>query len=300
MQKEEAQKLLFVINPVSGGKEKQDWESFMREYFKNLPHNIEFYILSGENDKASVQHYIEIIQPNKVIAVGGDGTVKMVAGLVKNTSMVLGLLPAGSANGMAKELGIPMGKNEALDIVLRGEKKCIDVIEINDDETCIHLSDLGLNAMLVKYFENSKKRGMVGYARGVLKTLWNKQTLHVDITTDKGTYHRRAYMVVLANARQYGTGATINPEGKIDDGYFEIVVVRRLNFWGLLNALITHKTFNKDKAEIFSTKNAEITALKKAYFQVDGEYLGRTKQIRAKIAANCLQVMVTPTENNMA
>ena len=235
---------------------------------------------------------MQTIQPDKVVAVGGDGTVKMVAELIRNTKTVLGLLPAGSANGMAKELGVPLKKEEALDIVLHGEKKVIDVIQINEDEICIHLSDLGLNAMLIKYFETGKKRGMIGYAKGVIKTLWNKQTLHVDIVTDKGKFHRRAYMIVLANASKYGTGATINPEGKVDDGFFEVVVVRKLNFWGLLNALITHKTFHKDKAEIFSTKTLELTALRKAYFQVDGEYLGRTKKISARIAPNCLHVMV--------
>ena len=291
MQKDEPQKLLFVINPISGGKEKQDWESFISNSFKELPHTIEFYILSGTSDKTSVQHHIQTIQPDKVVAVGGDGTVKMVAELLIDTNMALGILPAGSANGMAKELGIPLPKQEALNIVLQGTTKKIDVIRINDTEICIHLGDLGLNAMLVKYFESSKKRGMLGYAQGVFKTLWNKQTLHATITTEQGTIKRRAYMIVLANAKQYGTGATINPEGKVDDGFFEIVIVRKLNFWGLLNALITHKTFKKEKAEILSTKKVELSTLKKAYFQIDGEYLGRMKHITASIAPNCLNVM---------
>ena len=117
--------------------------------------------------------------------------------------------------------------------------------------------------------------------------------LHVDILTDEAKYHRRAYMIVLANASKYGTGATINPQGKVDDGFFEVVVVRKLNFWGLLNALITHKTFDKEKAEIFSTKKVELTALRRAYFQVDGEYLGRTKKIKAVIAPRCLNIMST-------
>ena len=297
MQKHGSQKLLFVINPVSGGKEKQDWEAFIREFYKELPHSIEFYLLTGENDKTSVQYHIETIQPDKVVAVGGDGTVKMVAELIKGTSRVLGILPAGSANGMARELNIPLAKNEALDVVTNGERRSIDTIQINDEEICIHLSDAGLNAMLVKYFEDTSKRGMWGYAKGVFKVLWNKQKLYATIITDEGTYYRKAYMIVIANARQYGTGATINPEGKVDDGYFELVVVRRLNFWGLLNTLITHRTFDKRKAEIFSTKKAELTTLKKAYFQVDGEYRGRVKRISAAILPNSLNVMLPPKEN---
>src|SRR6476661_3903158 len=107
MHNQQPLKLLFVINPVSGGKEKQDWEASIREYFKEIPHMAEFYLLNGQSDKRSLQHYIETLSPDRVVAVGGDGTVKMVTELLKDTSIPLGIIPAGSANGMAKELAIP-------------------------------------------------------------------------------------------------------------------------------------------------------------------------------------------------
>lgn len=292
MQNEEQQKLLFVINPVSGGKEKQDWEASIREYFKDSPHSSEFYLLTGESDSVSVQHHIQTVQPDKVIAVGGDGTVKMIAELLKGSDLTLGILPAGSANGMAKELAIPLTKNEALDVVVNGRKTAMDAIQVNNDEICIHLSDIGLNAMLIKYFESSSKRGMFGYAKGVFRMLWNKRKIYATITTDKATYKRKAYMIALANARKYGTGATINPEGAIDDGAFEVVIVRKLNFWGILNALITHKSFDSEKIEIYSTKKVEITTKGRFYFQIDGEYRGKTKKITAQVLPHYLQVMV--------
>jgi diacylglycerol kinase (ATP) len=292
MQKDETQKILFAINPVSGGKHKQDWEASIRDFFKDLPHSIEFYLLTGSNDSVSIQHHMERIQPQKVVAVGGDGTVKMIAEVLKGKPIALGILPAGSANGMAKEFNLPLEKELALNVIINGKEKAIDLIQINDEEICIHLSDMGLNAMLVKYFEESKKRGMWGYTKGVFKMLWNKQKIHATIHTDSGTQYRKAYMIVLANATKYGTGATINPQGKLDDGQFEVVVVRRLNFWELLKLLITHKPFNEDKVEIFSTANLELITLKKSYFQVDGEYRGRTKLIRAKILPGCLKVML--------
>ena len=292
MQKGEAQKILFIINPVSGGKKKQVWETSIREFFKRLPHSIEIYLLNGKNDKVSINHHIETLQPQKVVAVGGDGTVKLVAEVLRGRPIVLGILPAGSANGMAKELNIPLRHNEALNLVVNGKEKAIDVILINGDEICIHLSDMGLNAMLVKYFEESGLRGMWGYTKGVVKMLWYKQKIHASITTDSGNIKRKAFMIVLANATRYGTGATINPEGRLNDGLFEVVIVRRLNFWELLKLLITHKTFDAEKVEVFSTTKMELTALKRSYFQVDGEYRGRTKTINAQIIPNCLKVMV--------
>ena len=292
MQKDKPGKILFVINPVAGGKEKHDWETSIREFFRELPHSIEFYLLTGEHDNISINHHIETLQPEKVVAVGGDGTVKMVAEIIREKPIVLGILPAGSANGMAKELDIPLLKNEALDVIVNGKEECIDVIQINEKEICIHLSDMGLNAMLVKYFEENSKRGMGGYIKGVFKMLWNKQKIHATLTTDTETIHRKAYMIVIANASQYGTGALINPVGQLNDGYFEVVVVRRLNFFELLKLLVTHKPFDNDKVEIFSTTKLELTTLKKSYFQVDGEYRGRTKSIKAEILPNCLKVIL--------
>jgi diacylglycerol kinase (ATP) len=302
MQKEEPQKILFVINPVSGGREKQDWETSIRDFFKELPHSIEIFLLTGKNDSVSIKHHIETINPQKVVAVGGDGTVKQVAEILLEKSISLGILPAGSANGMAKELNLPLVKEDALNVIVNGKEKCIDVIQINENEICIHLSDMGLNAMLVKYFEENKKRGMWSYTKGVFKMLWNKQKIHATIITDEGTEHRKAFMIVLANASKYGTGAIINPDGKLNDGRFEVVVVRRLSFWELLKLLVTHKPFNEDKVEIFSTTKLELTTLKKTYFQVDGEYRGRTKMIKAQILPNCLKVMLPAEvkEQNMA
>jgi len=142
-------KILFVVNPIAGGKEKRDWEAAIREFFKDSSYAIEFFIQNGENDRPSIQHHIQRFAPDKVVAIGGDGTVKMVAEIVKETTMCLGIIPAGSANGLAKELGIPPDVNEAIKIILNGREVKMDAVKINEEELCFHLGDVGLNALLV-------------------------------------------------------------------------------------------------------------------------------------------------------
>ena len=291
MQEGNRLKILFIINPVSGGKEKTDWETQIREYFKQSPHEMEFYLLTGENDRASVEHHIDSTKPDRVVTVGGDGTVKLVAEIVKDKNIPLGIIPAGSANGMARELDIPANVNEALEIAIHEVPRPIDIIKINDEEFCIHLSDIGLNAMLVKYFEQSDKRGMWGYGKATFRVLWNKQKIFATIKTDEGEVKRKAFMVVIANARKYGTGGNINPDGDIADGKFEVVVLRKLNLIEILKALLTDKSFHPNRIEVFSTTKAEISTLKKTYFQVDGEYRGKTNHIKAEIVANALQIV---------
>ncbi|MGV3657656.1 MAG: diacylglycerol/lipid kinase family protein [Chitinophagaceae bacterium] len=291
-------KILFVINPVSGGKEKKDWEATIREYFKSSAHSMEFYLLTGGQDSASIKHHIQMVKPDRVVGVGGDGTIKLLAELLQQTGLPLGIIPAGSANGMARELEIPVDIDAALHIAINGQVKPVDMIQINN-ELCIHLSDIGLNAMLVRYFEKSKKRGMWGYGRAVFRMLYEKQKMYVTINTDEGTFKRKAYMVALANARKYGTGANINPDGDVADGYFEVVVVRRLNLVEILKAIMTEKSFDPSKIEVFKTKKAQLSVLHKAFFQVDGEYRGRLKKIEASIKPGVLQlVLPVPDEEN--
>lgn len=299
MNQNDTLKILFVINPGSGTKSKTDWETETREYFKSHKHTIEIFLLTGKDDEASLQYWINTYKPNRVVAVGGDGTVSLVAKNLLNSPIAMGILPAGSANGMAKELAIPETVNEAIDVILNGEIKCTDLIQINDKHICLHLSDIGVNAQLVKYFAEGNLRGKLGYAKLVLKVLLNKQKMHVTIKTEKEEIKSHAFMVVIANASKYGTGALINPEGNLHDGKFEIVVVRRLAFWSVIKIFLQFKKFNPKKVELFQAESAVIETKKKMHFQVDGEYLGKVTRIKATILRSQLNLLL-PVKNVQA
>lgn len=285
-------KILFVINPISGGKTKMEWETSIKQFFKELPFDIDFFVLDGKNDVESVNYWINTVQPQTVVAVGGDGTVSLVAKQIIGKGVNLGILPAGSANGMAKELGIPDDPDAAMQIIANGHIKAADAIQINKDHICLHLSDIGLNAQLIKHFEEGKLRGKWGYATKVLKTLWTKSTMKVRIITDNHEVEHVALMVVLANATKYGTGAVINPVGDLYDGQFEVVIMRRLAISELFKMWFRPQPFNPKKIRIFPATSVFIQTRRKVHFQVDGEYLGRVKQVEANILKGQLKLVV--------
>src|SRR5664279_5344167 len=99
-------KLLFIINPGSGNGG-TDWPAQIDEFFASLPHQTEKFILFHGCNASSIKDKIAATNPHRVIAVGGDGTVKLVAECLLHTDIIMGILPAGSANGLAKELNIP-------------------------------------------------------------------------------------------------------------------------------------------------------------------------------------------------
>ncbi len=285
-------KILFVINPVSGGKTKTEWESAITEYFGPLSFTIDIYLLDGKNDNESIKFYIEKLKPERIVAVGGDGTVSLVAKLILGSGISLGILPAGSANGMAKELGIAEDPATAMQIIAEGNTKDADVIKVNDKHISLHLSDIGLNAQLIKHFEEGKLRGKFGYATKVLKTLWTKSTMKVHIKTAAGESSHMALMVVLANASKYGTGAVINPGSSLYDGQFEVVIMRRLAVSELFKMWFRPQPFDPKKIRVFPATSVNIQTTRKVHFQVDGEYLGKINYVEAHILAGQLKLIV--------
>jgi diacylglycerol kinase (ATP) len=293
MESPETLKYLFVVNPGSGGKTNQNWETIISDFFKPLPHSVEFYIIDEKHTMTLLQDHIRKVHPDRVVAVGGDGTITMVGKLLLGSTIPLGILPGGSANGMAKELQIPIDPKQALEIVVNGSIKCSDVLKVND-EICLHLSDIGMNAQLIKYFEQGNGRGKIGYAKVALKVLRNRQNMQVVIETKDIEVRTNAYMVVLANASKYGFGAVINPEGDLYDGFFEVIIIRRLAISELFKMWFWPQPFNPKKIELYHARSVNIETTKKAHFQVDGEYLGKVNRIKARIIPTQLHLLLPP------
>jgi diacylglycerol kinase (ATP) len=284
--------ILFIINPKSGGGKKTNWEKIIRDYFKSLSYQIDIFILPGKDDGLQICDKIKKLSPEKIVAVGGDGTVSLVAQQLLHSSISMGILRGGSANAMATDLKIPENNSNALQTILKGRIQKCDVIKINQSGFCIHLSDLGLNATIVKNFHQSGIHGMWGYARFFIKILLKARPVHARISTPGNNINIKAFMIVIANAKKYGTGAIINPEGLIDDGKFEIVVVRKISISGMIKMFLNSKPFDPKNVEIFQTTKAIISTKRKIDFQIDGEYEGKTNKVTAEIIPSALHIIV--------
>jgi YegS/Rv2252/BmrU family lipid kinase len=282
-------KLLFIINR-GAGKNKTDWPAEIVKYFADKPFSIELFELANPCSKDIIAKKIKSSAPDRVIAVGGDGTLKLLAEIVQGKDLPVGLLPGGSANGMARELEIPLDATGALDVIVNGRLRKIHLVKIND-ELCIHLSDIGFNAYVVKKFENEKKRGMWSYVKSAWKVLWAHDRMNVKIKIDDEYIVREAAMVVIANATKYGTGVVINPEGTLDDDFFEVIIVKKISLSELFKMRFLSSSLNPDKTELLHTRSLKIVSKHKIHFQVDGEYLGKVKTIDAEIIPSALTII---------
>jgi diacylglycerol kinase (ATP) len=286
-------KILFIINPGSGNKE-IDYKKEIKAFFKAKDEELAIYELPQNCSLDKIKENIEKADADRVIAVGGDGTLKLVAECLLETKTPIGIIPAGSANGMAKELGIPLELNKALELAINGKPKQIHAVLINN-ELCIHLADIGFNAYIVKKFDELHTRGMLTYAKAAWSAFWHHHKMDVEFKIGKKIIKQKAAMVAIANAKQYGTGFEINPDGKLDDELFEVIMVKDYAVMEIIKIWTTKLPWNPKKIESFQTSSLKITTKHKVHFQVDGEYLGKVDKIDAKIIPKAINVIVGPS-----
>jgi diacylglycerol kinase family enzyme len=287
--------ILFVINPISGDVDKSNLESAIEGHFQGQQATFKIFYTTGENDIENLSTLIKEITPGKVVAVGGDGTCNMVGNVLLKSKIPMGILPLGSANGLAKELQIPQQVTEALKVITDGKPKPIDTLLLNQKYLSLHLSDIGMNAQVVERFEKDSGRGFWGYARSFFKEVGDAKPLPFKLQSDTKTIVKTAHMVVIANASRYGTGAVINPKGKIDDGFFEVIFVRPYSTWHLLRMIIpfyTRRIHTLPYIDTFSCKKAVIRNFQKQVIQVDGEVIGRNQEVVVEIMPQSLLVLV--------
>lgn len=283
-------KILFIINP-GAGTNNQDWQLLITSYFASSNHIINFFHLPRNCKEKLIIEKIELFNPGSVVAVGGDGTIKLVAGCLIEKEILMGILPAGSANGLAKELGISNSPEEALRVIANGFSKKIHVTIING-QVCIHLSDIGLNAYALKEFELQHERGKWGYLKASLKVLWKNPIMEIEMFTDDKCVKIKAAVIVIANATKYATGAVINPIGKLDDDVFEVIAVKKISIREIFKMTFSHAPYDLNKTALFQTHTLVMRSQKKVHFQVDGEYMGMVKEIKAMLKQNALEIIV--------
>ena len=282
--------ILFVINP-GAGTGNEDWPQIITTYFASSGKRIAFFHLPPGCKQQVLAENIQRLHPGQVVAVGGDGTLRLVASCLLQTNILLGILPAGSANGMAKELGISNLPEEALAVIAAGFCTKIHVTQINN-QLCIHLSDIGFNAYAMKGFETQHRRGMWGYVKACLRVWWKNPMMEIDLLINEHKFTEKAAMIVIANATTYGSGAVINPIGKLDDGLFEVIVIKKISIRELWKMTFSHAPYDLAKTALFQTSSLVMRSKRKVYFQVDGEYLGMVREVKAGILKDALDIIV--------
>lgn len=231
-----------------------------------------------------------------VVAWGGDGTINEVASELVGTGTVLGIVRAGSGNGLARELGIPARAEDALAIALAGRERQIDVGEI-EGHPFLNLAGLGFDASMAAEFNRlgGEHRGPLRYAVEVLRAAFGYRARPYIVEVDGQRLEVDALIVAIANFAQYGSNAVIAPHAKPDDGLFDVVVVEDRGALGRIG--LAPRAFDRtiDKAPgvtILRGASVKVTSPAPILFQVDGEPHPGGLAVEARLHPAALRVKV--------
>lgn len=277
--------LLLVINPVSGTiDDKSETVASITEKLQDQQIHLTVWETTGEDDQSKIRKLVQEGQFDAILIGGGDGTIKMVVESVLDSNHTVGIIPLGSANGLATSLGI--GNLEAaIEAVINSREIKMDAIKING-ELSLHLSDFGFNASLIKKFEDGGERGMLSYFKSSVAQLFDVKPYRFEVSVDDKVEQIEAKMLVIANGNKYGTGALINPVGRMNDGLFEIIALDPAGIEDLVMISIALFRGNLNEMEavrIWQGSKADIRNLDGADFQIDGELLGKVEGVTVEV-----------------
>ncbi|MDB5134784.1 MAG: diacylglycerol kinase family lipid kinase [Mucilaginibacter sp.] len=265
-------KALFIINPVSGGKKKDKVPELIQN---NLDINLfeptvvftTGVLHASELAKDAIGKY------DYVIAVGGDGTVNEIASSIVGTNTVLGVLPFGSGNGLARFLGIPMAVEKAIK-TLNGQRiELIDSAKLNG-QWFFNMAGMGFDAHISEVFSHDKTRGFGAYIRSAFREIVNykPETYHLEI--DGAVYEREAFMLSFANSSQYGNNAHVSPKASVQDGLIDVCIIKPFPLYRFpeMGLRMFTKTANRSKyVEIIRGKKIIVRRGKGGPVHLDGE-----------------------------
>ena len=200
----------------------------------------------------------------RVIVFGGDGTVDSVLPALAGSTTALGILPAGTANVLAREFHLPKGTKEALEIALYGNPRKIDLGMANGKYFAL-MAGLGFDAQVVSMVvpELKKILGPLAYVTSGLQSLSSYPKHQFQITMDDYSTTFCAWLIIVGNATTYGYDLAISPDSRIDDGLLDICIFGENNVFDRVTQLLATTVGLHSKhpnVTIFRTKSLHINS----------------------------------------
>ena len=287
-------KRLFIINPKSGKNNKaSELEQIIKTQFDSA--DIVFTKAAGHAKKlaedAVKQGYAQ------VIVAGGDGTINEAASSLIGTKTALGIIPLGSGNGLAREIGCPLDNlQKACNNIYMAKPVLCDAGKANG-EYFLNVAGLALEATIAQTFSKVKTRGILPYFKiGFLQILKYKAPQVEVWIDDKNLVFLNPMTLVFANGRQYGSNFKIAPKASLTDGSLDMVYIAEQPLWKIVLGLPNFFKPNFTSVNLSKTrriKKAAITAKDKFIYHLDGEPKKAVEKLEIEVVPKAIYLLIS-------
>lgn len=235
------------------------------------------------------------------IAAGGDGTVNSVAAELIDTGKILGVLPLGSGNGFAREMGFRKRVRSLIKDIRVKKSFPIDVLYINDKPS-INVSGVGLDSLVAHQFHCQRRRGLWSYGVSIVKVVSRMKSFEVSIDAGKDEINDRFFMVSVANTRQFGNNACLAPMALPDDGKFNLVLVRpfpKIMTVAFVIRMLTGTLRDSKYIKFIETEDPIVIRSREKRFHIDGEPIILEDDISVGIRKKALRILKSSYNNRI-
>lgn len=288
------QRWLFVVNPKAGPERSLDVTELVKDNYEGRPVDILTWKLPNEFRRIS--EAIASGSYTHVVAAGGDGTVNRVAAEVVDKNLIMGILPLGSGNGLARSLAMSMDPAQALRQLLAQRVESIDTATVNG-RIFLCTSGTGFDAHVGGLFAKSTRRGLRTYITLVLRELLRYEPKRYTIFVDDRKIIERAFLVTIANAGQYGNDVYIAPEAGLQDGLLHVVILKPFHLiQGLfvLRKILQRKAHLSESISTYTARNVTVIAEDRQLIHFDGEPVMEDARLEFVLRPRSLKVIAGP------
>ena len=298
---------IVIVNPASAdGRTGRQWPE-NETLFRNLLPPFEAWHTTYPGQARELAQKAVDRGVTTIAVHGGDGTFnEVVNGIIDHSPVPipLALLPSGTGADLVRTLGISHSLSDAARQAVQGSAHPIDIGQVNFTDLegravqryFVNVTDVGFGGDLVRYVNSHSKRlgGKLSFLKGVLVTLFQYQNKKVHIAIDeKEDFEIRASSVVVANGQYFGGGMWVAPEARLEDGYFNLVVIGDVSKTEVLTnitRLYRGTIAGHPKVKTFQARSIELTSEEEVLIDLDGELVGRLPA-RFQILPQKLQVI---------
>ena len=286
--------MLFIINPISGTGKQENLEAIIDEFIDKDQFEYSFCFTKNKNEGTRLSSKALQEKTDIIIAVGGDGSINDIARSIVNTEISLGIIPAGSGNGLANHLKIPLKIQGAINVINRNKTIKIDTATINN-QLFISIAGLGFDGLISKEYSKVTNRGFWPYFKLVTEEFNKYKERKYDILIDGKRTKVKAMMINFANTDQFGYNTSIAPEAKINDGLIDVCILQKppiIKIPYIVHQLFHKKIHHSKYLELIKAREVVVKQNKNRHINIDGEAMKLGKKIRVKINPASLKIIV--------
>ncbi len=278
-------KYCMIVNPHAGKKHGIAVAERARKKLEKHNMNIDMFISNKPGESVNIASSINIDDYEGILAVGGDGTLfEVINGILKNKTdaqVPISQVPVGTGNSFTKDLGIT-NMEDAIDAVLRGESRGIDIGEFNCSRGNFFFANIlgtGFVSNVAYRARKYKWLGSLSYILGVLEEVTVLKSTKIELSIDGKLITRDAIFTEICNSRYTGGDMLMAPDAQIDDGLLDVIILNKVSRRKLLSLfplLFKGEHILDESIEVFTGKDILLKSSRSLSLTPDGETFGET------------------------